>query len=161
IFILPGFAWDGYGRPIVVSSPCRIPESLFAAFTFDAAIDGEGKGRLIPIWLRYEEKSVAAANSDFVLCEAGLRQSRIQETFAIQVGEVADNELTSGVNVAGRLLSDPKTAFSQFDPTAPALYDESIPHQSFPEAASRVRWLIPIGFVRWLPVQNQPGHFVA
>src|SRR5262249_41473489 len=58
IFILPGFAWDGYGRPIVVSSPCRIPESLFAAFTFDAAIDGEGKGRLIPIWLRYEEKSV-------------------------------------------------------------------------------------------------------
>jgi hypothetical protein len=28
------------------------------------------------------------------------------------------------------------------------------------ELSSRARWLIPIGFVRWQPVQNQPGHFV-
>ena len=39
--------------------------------------------------------------------------------------------------------------------------DESIPQQSFPDPQNRARWLIPIGYVRWLPVQNQPGHFVA
>ncbi len=161
VYLLPGYAWDGYGRPIVVLSPYRIPESSFAAFTFDPSIDSEGKGRLIPIWLRYDEKSAAAANSGFVLCDVSNTNSRIQETFAIQVGEMSTNELTSGVNIAGRLVEDPKTALRQFDPTASFLFDESIPHQNFPDATSRARWLIPIGFVRWLPVQNQPGHFVA
>ena len=37
----------------------------------------------------------------------------------------------------------------------------SIPQQTFPEPQDRARWLIPIGYVRWLPVQTPPGHFVA
>jgi hypothetical protein len=41
------------------------------------------------------------------------------------------------------------------------IYDESVPHQEYSSVSARARWLIPIGFVRWQPVQNQPGHFVA
>ena len=160
VYLLPGYAWDGYGRSIVVLSPFRIPEEIFAQFTFDAAIDSEGMGRLIPIWLRYEESEAAFSSTVSVLCDVSEGSSRIQETFAIEIGERNDNELTSGVNVAGKSLANPRTVLREFDPAASLVYDESIPHQNFPEPSTRVRWLIPIGFARWLPVQNQPGHFV-
>ena len=41
--LLPGYAWDGYGRPIVVLSPYKIPEEKFSAITFDSHIDTTGK----------------------------------------------------------------------------------------------------------------------
>ena len=31
VHLLPGYAWDGYGRPIVVLSPYQIPEERFSA----------------------------------------------------------------------------------------------------------------------------------
>ncbi len=161
VYLLPGYAWDGYGRPIVVLSPFRIPEEQFAQFTFDVAIDSEGTGRLIPIWLRYKEKETAFSNTVSVFCDSYNTSSRIQETFAVEIGEKNENELTSGVNLAGKLLANPKTFLREFDPAASLVYDESIPHQNFSELATKARWLIPVGFVRWLPVQNQPGHFVA
>src|SRR5262245_51684843 len=85
VHILPGYAWDGYGRPIVVLSPFRIPEASFAAYTFDPAVDSDGKGRLIPIWLRYEEKSASHANVSGACCDVSHQGPRIQETFAIQI----------------------------------------------------------------------------
>src|ERR1700730_11787976 len=93
VYLLPGYAWDGYGSPIVVLSPFRIPAEKFAQFTFEAATDPEGRGRLIPIWLRYEEKDSAYSNTISVLCDGYNRSSRIQETFAIEVGNRNDNEL--------------------------------------------------------------------
>ena len=161
VHILPGYAWDGYGRPIVVLSPYRIPEASFATFAFDPAVDSDGKGRLIPIWLRYEERIASGTNVPVACCDVSYQGSRIQETFAIQVGDVSGIGLTSGVTLAGRFVSDPRTSFRQFDPTAALLSDQSIPHQNFPEASSRATWLVPVGFVRWLPVRNQIGHFVA
>src|SRR5262245_39564363 len=159
VYLLPGYAWDGYGRPIVVLSPFRIPEDKFAHFTFDPAIDSSGTGRLIPIWLRYEEKETAFANTVSEFCDPYNRSNRIQETFAIEVGNRSENELTSGVNLAGR-LANPKNALQEFDASAPSVYDESVPFQNFPDASIKARWLIPVGFVRWLPVPNQAGHFV-
>jgi len=161
VHLQPGYAWDGYGRPIVVLSPFRIPEASFAAFTFDPAVDADGKGRLIPIWLRYEERSASDAHATLTCCDVNHHGSRIQETFAIQVGDVRGIGLTSGVNIAGRFVPDPRTSFRQFDPAAALLSDESVPHQNFPEASSRATWLIPVGFVRWLPARNQAGQFVA
>src|SRR5690606_13021458 len=87
--------------------------------------------------------------------------SRIQETFAIEVGHRNKSELTSGVNVAGRLLAAPETAVRECDASGPLLCDESVPYQNLSQLPARARWLIPIGFVRWLPVQNRAGHFVA
>jgi hypothetical protein len=158
VHVLPGYAWDGYGRPIVVLSPYRIPEEKFASFIFDPAIDSTG--RLVPIWLAYYESS-SAANAGFDRCAGATSYSRIQETFRIEVGEMNAAERISGINVAGRSLSDPKTVLREFDPGAPLIYDQSVPHQEYSTVSVRARWLIPIGFVRWQPVQNQPGHFVA
>jgi hypothetical protein len=59
VHLLPGYAWDGYGRPIVVLSPYRIPEEKFSGIKFDPAIDSSGEGRLIAVWLRYDETSFA------------------------------------------------------------------------------------------------------
>ena len=62
VYLLPGYAWDGYGRPIVVLSPYRLPEERFPQFTFEAALDAEGQGRLVPVWLRYQETASALSN---------------------------------------------------------------------------------------------------
>jgi hypothetical protein len=152
VYVLPGYAWDGYGRPIVALSPYRIPEERFAHIT------DEG---LIPIWLRYEEREAAYSTSGSAFCDVYNRGTRIQETFAIEIGLKNEYELTSGVNLAGRVLTNPQAFLSEFDSASSLVYDASIPHQNFSELSSNARWLIPIGFVRWQPVQNQLGHFAA
>ncbi len=197
IRVLPGYAWDGYGRPIVVSSPYRIPEEQFASFT---QIDPAGKGLLVPIWLAYYESS-SGRDAFFDQCARDVSYStnasylsnasylgrasylgnasysnsaclsnasslsnapyaRVRETFRVEVGEMSAGEFTSGINIAGRSLIDPRTALREFDPSAPLIYDQTVPHQEYSSVSTRARWLIPIGFVRWLPVLNQPGHFV-
>jgi hypothetical protein len=162
VHLLPGYAWDGYGRPIVVLAPYRVPEERFSAIKFDPSIDGDGKGRLIPIWLNYDESATQSAQPGFEVCDVADQFSRIQETFRIEIGEQPSPlDRYSAVDVAGKNITDAKTALQAFDPTSPLVYDESIAQQNFPEAQNRARWLIPIGYVRWLPVQNQAGHFVA
>src|SRR3954465_14371055 len=37
-FIQPGFAWDGFGRPIVLLNPASIPADLFKSFVYDPLI---------------------------------------------------------------------------------------------------------------------------
>ena len=164
VHLLPGYAWDGYGRPIVVLSPYKIPEEKFSAIKFDPSIDvGAGlKGRLIRLWLRYDELATRNPPPGFEVCGDVDQRSRIQETFRIEIGEQnGTTDLYSGITIAAKSLDDAKKALQVFDPAAPLVYDEAVPHQTFPEPAVRSRWLIPIGYVRWLPVQNKPGHFVA
>jgi hypothetical protein len=162
VHLLPGYAWDGYGRPIVVLSPYKIPEELFSAIKFDKNQDKDGKGRLIAIWLRYDELATRPPKPGFESCEGGEQYARIQETFRIEIDDKpSPTDRYSGVTIASKSLTDAKTALQAFDPSAPLLYDEAVPHQTFPDLQTRVRWLVPIGYVRWLPVENSPGHFVA
>jgi hypothetical protein len=162
VHLLPGYAWDGYGRPIVVLEPYKIPEELFSTIKFDAAIDAGGKGRLIPVWLRYDETATRRPPPGFEACDSAGQFSRIEESFRIVIGEQPNStDRYSGVTVGAKTLTDAKAALQTFDPAAPLVYDESIPQQTFPAAEDRARWLIPIGYVRWLPVLNQLGHFVA
>jgi hypothetical protein len=165
VHLLPGYAWDGYGRPIVVLSPYKIPEELFSSIKFNQSNsdDENGKGRLIKIWLRYDETATQNPRSGFEVCNVTDQFSRIQETFRLEISEseLNDTDRSSGITIGTKTLSDAKTALQAFDPTAPPVYDESIPQQTFPEPEAKARWLIPIGYVRWLPVQNQAGHFVA
>ena len=65
VHLLPGYAWDGYGRPIVVLSPYKIPEERFSAIKFDPTIDTDGKGRLTPVWLRYDESRDSESTPGF------------------------------------------------------------------------------------------------
>ncbi|HET6646245.1 MAG TPA: tail fiber domain-containing protein [Pyrinomonadaceae bacterium] len=158
IYVLPGYAVDGYGRPIVVLSPYRIPEERFSAIKAQLPpIDP--KGKLIQVWLAYDESAQIRPYSD--LCRKGVNSSRIHETFRIEVGEVGFNAATSGINLAGRSLSDPRTALKEFDASAPLLYDGSVPHQDLAELQPRARWLVPLGYVRWLAKETAPGQFVA
>lgn len=111
VHLLPGYAWDGYGRPIVVLAPYKIPEEKFSAIKFDASIDTDGKGRLIPIWLRYDETATQSPRPGFELCDVVDQLSRVQETFRIEIGDqpsLADRY--SGVNVAAKNIADAKTA---------------------------------------------------
>src|ERR1700730_6950060 len=56
LFIQPGYSWDGFGRPLVVLAPYKLPPSLFQSITFDQAQDGGNpSGRLVKIWLQFRE----------------------------------------------------------------------------------------------------------
>src|SRR5262249_24014324 len=35
VFVQPGYAWDGYGRPIVLLSPAKLPPELFSSLTHE------------------------------------------------------------------------------------------------------------------------------
>ena len=162
VYLLPGYAWDGYGRPIVVLAPYRIPEELFSAITFNPGVDTDGKGRLIPVWLRYDELSARNPPPGFEVCEVADQHSRVLETFRVEIGErSAPSDRYTGISLAGKTLADASAALQVFDPAAPPVFDESVPDQAFPETPAKAKWLIPVGYVRWLPVQNQAGHFVA
>ena len=162
VHLLPGYAWDGYGRPIVVLAPYKIPEEKFDAIKFDGSIDIDDRGRLIEIWLRYDELATQPPRPGFEVCNGADERARIQETFRIEISErpLSAVDRYSGVTIAAKALPDAKKSLQTFDPMAPLVYDESIPHQALPESQDKARWLIPVGIVRWLPVQNQPGRFV-
>lgn len=78
VFIEPGYAWDGFGRPIVSLAPYQIPAERFAAYTYNAVID-EPNGRLVEIWLGYREVPFQPPASGFAPCNGNVN-SRVQET---------------------------------------------------------------------------------
>src|SRR5512133_1905365 len=65
VYLQPGYAWDGFGRAIVVLTPYKIPEALFAQFKFNSA---QPEGQWIPIWLRYREEKTNPPAPGFALC---------------------------------------------------------------------------------------------
>jgi hypothetical protein len=153
--ILPGIAWDGYGRALVVAAPVKIPMDRFANFQADTPPEG----LLVKVWLRYEEGEARAPAPGYEACIAGSQYARAIETYAIEVGDPPLGA-HGPVNVAGFSI-DARNARSQFLPGAKPLYDESVPYQAFPESGSKPRWWIPIGYVRWLKEAGQAGKLIA
>ena len=49
MYVLPGYAWDGFGHQVVVPAPYRIDPGLFEGSA--AASDS----RLLDLWLEYDE----------------------------------------------------------------------------------------------------------
>lgn len=165
VHIQPGYAWDGFGRTILVLSPRKIEAELFKSITYDAALDGgTPPGRLIKVWLRYDESATRQPPPGFQGCDDADRFSRIQETFRVEIGErLGHPDRHAPISVAGYAI-DAQETLQKLDPQTPpvALHDESVPYQHFPSDNPKARWLIPLGAVRWQPnpVANQPGHFV-
>ena len=151
VFVQPGYAWDGFGRPIIVLSPFRIAPDLFQSVVFDSAIDaGNPEGRPIEIWLRYDETNTLNPASGFESCEAADQQSRILEGYRLEIGrKPAHSDRHDPITVAGRLM-DAQAVFAPAG-TPPQIYDESVPFQVLPDTEDRKRWLIPLGIVRWKP----------
>ncbi len=157
MYIQPGYAWDGFGRPIVVLSPYKLPAEKFKSFLDD----GSPNGQQIPVWLRYSSTETRGPRQGFEVCDTADQNSRIQESFQIEVGERQHADQHDLISLAGRSV-DAQQALKRFDPTDPLVYDESIPYQTFPDETAKARWLIPLGVVRWKPNTDPslPGQFL-
>src|ERR1044072_2970186 len=162
LYIQPGYAWDGFGRPIILLNPVKIPAELFKSVPFIAGDNGVPPGRLFRVWLRYDESTSQQPGAGFEMCGAGDRSARIGETFTIEIGEFPDHTSHAPISIGGYTI-DASEARQKFDPqTDPVvLYDESVPNQSFPADNPRARWLILLGVVRWSPsaIATEPGRF--
>ena len=160
VSLTPGYAWDGFGRPLVALASRLLPELLFADIPYDAAKDDPGTpvGRRVQVWARYREVRGKGQPAGFAgCCDDG--SIRVQETIDFEIGVKSLAEQRGAVTVNGRGV-DATRALQEFDPQAGLLYDAAVPQQTFPDDAVPARWLIPLGCVRWLVAQNGPGHFI-
>lgn len=161
MYISPGYAWDGFGRPIVVLAPYKIPADRFKSIPYNAGIDGGNPaGHLVEIWLRYNEIETQGPRPGFEVCDPADQFARVQESFQIEVGDQLNPR--DPIVIAGRTV-DATLALKSFDANDPIIEDVSIPHQTFPDDNPNTVWLIPLGFVRWKPNPNPglPGNFVS
>jgi hypothetical protein len=160
VFLEPGYAWDGFGRAIVVLSPYKIPAALFQNIVYDGSIDNPS-GHLVKIWLQYSENANQPPAVGFQACDATGQTARVQETFSVQIGDLTNvSDQRDPLSIGGKTV-DALLALSTFDPSAKPVYDLSIPQQALPEDNAAALWLIPVGYVRWLPGQTatQSGAF--
>lgn len=154
VSIMPGVAWDGYGRPVVVLAPAKLTADKFG--NFQAVTPSEGQ--LLKVWLRYDESAIGGPAPGFENCRVDDQHGRIVESFAIEVGD-PPGDPHGTLTIAARSV-DALNARSVFNPSAAKVYDESIPYQTFPEG-KLPPWLIPIGYVRWQKLAGQPGRLLA
>src|SRR5205823_5704639 len=140
VYVLPGYAWDGYGRPVVVTAPYKVAPELF-----EAVAAGE---RLVDVWLQYEEEILHIPRPDCGACSPDDSPARVAETFRLMVGRAV--EQFHAVTVAGRSLAA-ASALHAFAPGLGSLNDASVPFQTFSADGAHAHWLIPLGRVRWQP----------
>lgn len=159
VFIQPGYAWDGFGRPIIVLAPTKLSAGLFRSIPFDAA---QPNGALVDIWVRYRETPTNGPLAGFETCEAGNQFARVVETFEVVIGERRTHaEQHDEITVGGR-SDDAANVLQIFGGSSqPQIEDESVPHQTFPEDWGGALWLVPVGRVRWKPNASAglPGTF--
>ena len=137
-FVLPGMAFDGYGRPIVVLSPAPVQASLFA---------GMPTGNQT-VWIRYDEMLNHGLRPGWESCDAGDAYARVRESFAIEAGPMsAVKDRQSGLDIAGAHVDDARLGLISVDADGPLVCDSSMPHQTFP--ADSARWLVPLGVASW------------
>jgi hypothetical protein len=152
--VLPGFGWDGYGRPIVLLEPKQVSAAKFAGLP-----SGDQT-----IWLRYNEAPFQGLRPGFETCSSEEGYSRVRESVEIEVGSFGLTQREGGVEVAGIVQADARLAarlFQNAKPddvanTAPILCDGDVPHQAFP--ADSARWLVPIGVATW--ATGTPGKLM-
>jgi len=166
VTLVPGLAVDGFARQVVALSRALLPESLFTGIAYDAGVDDPAKnngtppGRFVRVWIEYDETNAKTPAPGFERCDAGDEYGRVQESYRFVIGDrpaLADRR--SPLSIAGQSV-DAERALRAFDMTAGLLNDASVPQQQFPADNSRARWLIPIGFVRWVAYAQGGGYFV-
>lgn len=151
VYVLPGYAVDGFGRAITVINPLQLDVSWFT---------GQPTGP-VEVWIRYDQGQTSAQQPGFqVCCNTGDTYSRTAESYAIEVGDLSLANQQSGITVGGEAVADARTAPRTFDDNGLVVCDSSIPYQGLPLADdTQSYWLIPLGWVNW---QNgTPGNFVT
>ncbi len=151
MFLLPGYAIDGYGRAIVVVNPVRLSVDRF---------NGQPSGP-VQVWLRYDEGQTNATRPGFqVCCNGGDAYSRVAESYEYEVGFKSLVSQQSGISVGGETVDDARTAQRVFDNAGQVVCDASIPYQDLPLADdTKSHWLISLGEVGWQA--GTPGQFVS
>lgn len=147
MYIEPGVAWDGYGRPIVVITPAPVTADMFA---------GLGSNNQM-VWLKYRAVDTQMIAPGFQTCGAGDPATRIAETYAIVTGAQSMPQRTDGIVLNGVTVADPRNMLISVNASAPVVLDGSAPHQMFPDDSAN--WLVPIGIVSY--VAGSPGSFTA
>jgi hypothetical protein len=161
VTLQPGFAWDGFARPVANARPTRLNEALFAAIPYAPALDSPGgSGRLVEVWLAYDETQSRNPEPGFETCATDDDYARIGETFRFVIGQRPASQQRGRIRIGTNTL-DAAAALSTFAPGAPPLYDTSVPHQSFPFDERPPLWLIPVGYVRWIARNQALGYFAA
>lgn len=159
VVVTPGYAWDGFGRPIVVTEPLKLSTGLFAAY--DAMVMPAAPPPapvMVEVWARYDESLTRGPRPGFETCDTGSSYARVVEGFVLEAGPRQTlSAQRDPVEIAGR-TTDASQALKAFDPAAPEVVDGSIPHQDLPGEGERATWLVPLGVVTWQP--GQPGHLL-
>jgi hypothetical protein len=156
VYLQPGYAWDGFGRPVLVPEPTPLTGALFAAFDAGFVPGRPAAPVLVDIWLAYDETPTRGPRPGFESCDTADAFARVRESFRIEAGPRAGQAARRDpVEIAGRQV-DASLALSTFDAAAPPVEDADVPEQTLPADASR-RWLIPLGVVAWQP--GDPGSF--
>jgi hypothetical protein len=161
VTLQPGFGWDGYARHVFNPRPTRVPEELFASIPFHPVLDdvaGGGTGRLVLVWLAYDELATKDPAPGFETCATDAQQERVGETFRFVIGQQPTSKQRGNVLI-GTTSVDAINAVTTFDPAASTLFDTSVPHQQFPFDDKPPQWLIPIGYVRWIARDQALGYF--
>ncbi|MBB2890225.1 hypothetical protein [Flexivirga oryzae] len=157
VSIEPGWALDGFGRPLLVSEPVQLTGSMFAAF--DAGFvpaNPPPPPIVVDVWLAYDEALADPPLPGFQTCDTSDSFGRVQESFRIEVGpRTTLASQRDPVAIAG-VSTDAAQALRAFDSAAPPVIDADIPQQSLP-VATTARWLVPLGVVAWQP--GAPGSF--
>jgi hypothetical protein len=151
MFLLPGYAIDGYGRPIVVVNPVRLGVDRF---------NGQPSGP-VQVWLRYDEGQTNATRPGFqVCCNGGDAYSRVAESYEYEVGFKSLASQQSGISVGGETVDDARTALRVFNDAGQVVCDASIPYQDLPLTDdTKSHWLISLGEVGWQA--GTPGQFMS
>jgi hypothetical protein len=147
MWIEPGMAWDGYGRPIVLASPVPVTADLLADLQSGNQV----------IWLYYHSVGTDQVQPGFQVCGAGDPATRMTETFGVSAGNPTVQQRSGGVIVNGVTVADPREMLIAVDQNADVVLDGSVPYQAFP--ADNVPWLVPVGIVSY--VAGTPGSFNA
>jgi hypothetical protein len=165
VYVQPGYGWDGFGRPLVVLEPLEVSAGLFAAIPFIPGLDDQTPpGHLVDVWLRFTATPRGAPSPGFESCSVDEQFARIVESAQVVIGERPSHAEQHEPVTVGPYTDDAAQVVKKLGaPTDPALVDESIAFQTFPEEWDRARWLVPVGLVRWVPAQDPftPGRFEA
>src|SRR5262249_40623022 len=141
--------------------PTRLNESLFAGIPYHPVLDdvvGGGKGRLVEVWIAYDETTSGNPPGGVETCATDGQHARIGEAFRFEIGAQPPARERSRVTI-GTNAVDAAEALRTFDGTAHVLHDTSVPHQRLPFDDKPPRWLIPIGYARWIARNGSLGYF--
>jgi hypothetical protein len=146
VWLQPGYAWDGYGRSIVVDTPTPLDATQ---------LQGNPTGVWF-VWLAYSETLQDAIDASYGVCEGTNTFLRVAEGFQIVIsGQLQLGQQRSGVMESGTLRPDARLVRRISDPAGPFLCDANVPEQGDNPLGGKAVWLIPLGLVGWNAASQQ------